>query len=254
MRKLNQIISAAHAGGAVLRHYFGKSLTLKIKSTPADYQTIADIESEQAVISVLEKHFPSYNILGEESGYTNKNSEWEFVIDPLDGTNNFVLGVPFFSVSIGLNKNNELQYGVVYNPIIDKTYSAKRGSGAYMNGAKIQVNNVDDIKHSTISYAWDYTIGQADGKKKLAQAGVKRSLELWSPALVFCLIAEGKAEAYINEDGLGLHDFAGGKLIAKEAGAKITNLKGEKEEHDMNRQFIVSNGTNIHKKIVKIIN
>ncbi len=252
MNTLEKIISAAHAGGTVLTQYFGTHLTPKIKSVPSDYQTIADTESERAVMAVLENYFPDYSILSEESGHTDKNSDWEFIIDPLDGTNNFVLGVPFFSVAIGLHKNRVLEYGVVYNPIINKTYSAERGQGAFANGVKIHVNTVSDMRHISAGFAGDYKTGHGDGKDAFQKAGIKRFLSLWSPALVLCLIAEGKVEAY-GSTGLAVHDFAGAKLIAKEAGAKITDFNGAPEIDDLSAHFLLSNGTKVHEEILELL-
>ena len=252
MNTLEKIISAAHAGGAVLKNYFGENLVPKIKSVPSDYQTIADVESEKAVIAVLEKHFPNYSMLAEESGHIDKHSDWEFIIDPLDGTNNFVLGVPFFSVAIGLHRNRTLEYGVVYNPMINKTYSAQREKGAFANGRKIHVNTVCDIAHISAGFAGDYLTGHGDGKDAFQKAGIKRFLSFWSPALVLCLVAEGKVEAY-GSAGLAVHDFAGAKLIAKEAGAKITDFNGTPETDELSTHFLLSNGTNVHEKLLEIL-
>src|SRR3989338_3494764 len=157
-KDLQIIIKAAHAGGEALRKYFGQTLELVEKSTIADFQTKADLESEKSILEILKKEFPKYNIFSEEEGKINNNSQYTLVIDPLDGTNNFVLGVPTFSVSIALLYKNEAVAGVVYSPIIYQTDHATKSGGAYLNEREIKVNNIFDPKKITIIYTCGYKI------------------------------------------------------------------------------------------------
>jgi myo-inositol-1(or 4)-monophosphatase len=253
--KYKEIIRAAKAGGEVAKKYFGKSLKLEDKTIPADFRTKADLESEKAILKILEKEFPDYNIFSEEAGELNKNSEYTFIVDPLDGTNNFVLGIPYFSVGIGLMKGTETIFGVVYNPILDNLYFAEKERGAFLNQKKICVNNEEDIRNSSICVVVDY--GDKTGLQKklvieLNSMGVKRCLTNWSCLLDFCLLASGKIESIIFHN-CPLHDFVPGKLIAKEAGAVITDFDGNKEENHKNNTFLTSNGTKIHREILEVL-
>jgi len=250
---IEPLIEAAHAGGKILKNYFGQILDITVKSNPSDFKTRADDESEQAVIEVLTKHFPDYNILGEESGTIDKGSEYTFVIDPLDGTNNFVLGIPTFCVSIGLIKGDEIIAGVIYAPMLDLTFSAQIGEGAFCNETKIQVSSVTEEKNGTISLCGYYGISPelwGSMFKNLAMGGFKRVMNQWCPTYDFCMLASGKIESMVNY-GSELYDFCAGKIIAREAGAVITNLDGTPEENDRNRMFMASNNNQIQQSIIQ---
>jgi len=112
----------------VLRRYFGQVLATEQKSNAADFRTKADVASERAVLAVLRRYFPGYGIHAEEQGITNARKADRFVVDPLDGTNNFVLGIPMFSVSIGLMHGIRTTHAVIYNPLLGRTYCAVRGT------------------------------------------------------------------------------------------------------------------------------
>jgi myo-inositol-1(or 4)-monophosphatase len=269
-QKFKPIIKAAQSGGKILKKYFGQKLKTKAKSTPADLITKVDLEAERHILKILSKYFPDYNILSEENGLINKNSDYTLIIDALDGTNNFVLGIPYFSVSIGLVKNSrhsshcnshryngasKIIFGVIHNPILNQTYWAQRGKGAYLNNKKINVNEINNIRDATVSFLQGYKTPQIHYQKlikKLAGKKIKRVLAIWSVALDLCLLASGKIETIVCID-VELHDYIAGKLIAREAGALITDFGGKKEENEMNNTFLVSNGTNIHKQILKLL-
>lgn len=254
-KEYKEIIKAAIAGGEVTKKYFGKFLEIEGKSIPADFRTKADLESEKAALKVLEKNFPKYNIISEEAGEINKDSEYTFIIDPLDGTNNFVLGIPYFSTGIGLMKDNETIFGAIYDPILKNIYFAEKGKGAFLNKKRIFVNKVSDIKDTTISMVVSYG-DSADFEENiilnLYNKGVKRVLKNWSCLLDLCLLAAGKMEAVIFHD-CPLHDFIPGKLIAKEAGAIVVDFSGNSEKNDKNNIFLTTNGTKIHKEILEIL-
>lgn len=252
---INPIIFAAQCGGDELKKYFGKILEIEEKSIPGDIRTGADKNSESIIIQTLQKKFPEFNIFSEECGSINNNSEYTFIIDPLDGSNNFVLGIPYFSVSIGLFKQNTAIMGVVYLPILDNIYHAKKGYGSFLNKSQIFVNKESRMKKATISYSCGY-INSFQYLEKIKQhlnkSHIKRILELWSPAAEFCLLASGKIEGIINNKN-DFFDYAAGKLIASEAGAKITDFSGKSEKDDKNNQFIISNGTKLHQELINVI-
>jgi len=254
-KEYNEIIKAVKAGGDITKKYFGKVLKIEGKSIPADFRTKADLESEQVIIKILSKSFPKYNIISEEVGEINRGSEYTFHVDPLDGTNNFVLGIPYFSVSIGLTKGEEILFGAIYNPILDNMYCAQKGRGAYLNGKRIQVNKESDIKNSSVSVvvAFDCPDGyESEVLNKIYTKDAKRILTNWSVALDLCLLATGKIEGIIIKE-IHLWDFCAGKLIAKEAGAMITDFEGALEKNEKSATFLITNGTKIHKEILEIL-
>lgn len=254
--KYQKIIEAAKAGGQVLRHYFGQDLDIEQKSMPADIRTKADLESEEAVLKILKKEFPNYNIHSEEDGETDNGSEYTFVIDPLDGSHNFITGLGNFSVAIALLKNGVLEFGVVYNPILDRAYYAQKGQGAFLNGRAIKVNDNKNIKEICISYTASYghdSEEYGEFMKQLEILDAKRVFYNWSVAMDFCHLASGKMEAIIN-NGCEVYDYLAGKIIAKEAGAVILDFDGQEEQDENNDKFIIANNMEIAQAMLATVN
>lgn len=255
MIDIQAIITAAEDGGKVVKSYFGKALDIEEKSTVADIRTKADTESEKVILQVITMQFPHFNILSEETGLIDNKSEYTFIVDPLDGSNNFVLGIPNFSISIGLFKGDKAIAGVIHLPMLNHTYYAQMRQGSYLHRKRLNVNKESDIKKATVSYTCGY-VNPAEYaenlKHKLNELKVKRMLEYWSPAIEYCLLASGKLEAIINNKN-EIYDYAAGKIIAREAGAQITTFDGKPEENDRNAAFLASNGTRIHKQLLEII-
>ena len=146
-----QVIEAARKGGAVVKAYFGSELEAKEKSHTSDVITRADLESEEAVLQALASAFPEANVLSEEEGFIDRHSQYTFVVDPLDGSNNFILGIPNFSVSIGLLKEDKVVFGVVHAPMLDRTYLASKDKGAFLNDKRISVNRNSDARRASLS-------------------------------------------------------------------------------------------------------
>lgn len=248
--KLNEAIKSA---GKIILQYYGKQLQLHHKKTSVDYRTKADVEAEKVIIKAIEAYFPEYNIFSEEHGHIQKRSQYTFIVDPLDGTNNFVLGIPIFTTSVALMRKKEIIYGVINHPISGDIYYALKGKGAFLNGAPISVNFKNNKTHSTISYSCGYMTSKErilNFESKLSKLPVGRILNLWAPTACYCRLACGKIEAIIN-DKTELYDFAAGRLIATEAGAKITDFLGDSfAKDDTANKFLISNGTTLHSIIV----
>lgn len=255
---IETITEAAVQGGKIVKKYFGETLELERKGSASDFRTKADLESEQAILSVLSAKFPTYNILSEEAGLIDRQSEYTFVVDPLDGTNNFVLGIPNFSVSIGLLKGDKCIAGVIHVPLLDRTYSAEHRQGAFCNGKKISASEETSLENSTIAYTRGYTSPlqfEVDLLQKLGTGDArqyKRYLINWSPAFDYCLLASGKIESVINDDN-ELYDYAAGKIIAREAGAIITDFSGMEQNDRKTSKFIACNSQEIHNKILGLL-
>ena len=248
------LIKAAHAGGEILKKYFGQTLNLTIKSTMADFYTEADIESEKAILTILKNKLGTYNIHSEEEGKIDRKSKKTIIIDPLDGTNNFVLGIPNFSVSIAIVDKNETIAGVIYQPMLNQTYFAEKNKGAELNGQKIKVNNVLDPDSFTIAYNCGYKTNRervSSVIRNLLASKHKRTLVNWSPSYDYCLLASGKIESVVTDPGTEIYDYTAGKLIAQEAGAKIMYLSENKNDSDDN--FILSNNEKTNKYILSVI-
>ena len=246
---------AARAGGVVLREYFGQGLDTIEKSMASDFKTKADEESEAAVLAILEKAYPNYNIHSEEVGKINHGSEYEFVIDPMDGTNNFVLGLPNFTVAIALMRKDETVAAVVYAPMIDHLYYTEKGKGAFLNEQQLHVSSEKDFRRATVAHTCLYEAPrdlQSKIFREFYMGGGKRMLANWSPQYDLCMIAAGKVEGMIA-NGSQIYDFAAGKLLCKEAGAQVTDHQGTQEENDRNSEFLISNTEEINKFLQQVV-
>ena len=211
---------------------------------------------EKNIIKMIKDCFPEHSIYSEECGAQSKTSEYEWFIDPIDGTINFASGLPLFSTSIALKKNNETILGIVFDYSQNDIYYAIKGKGAFCNGKKLQVSNNDKLNNSIISfcltshYSNEHIKDVLNVEEKLAPK--VRGLRLVvSGAIELCWCASGKIDGVLNvKPSVGLSSAAG-KLFVAEAGGIITNLKG-KERNNIDT-LLVTNGK-IHDEIVELLN
>jgi len=246
--KLKKIaFQAVREGGKVLKKYFRKPIKIYSKKD-LSLVTKADFESEKVMIKIIKKNFPPHNILAEESG-GKVGGGFTWVIDPLDGTTNYVMGFPFFSVSLALVFKRRPILGIIYNPITDELYSAEENKGAYLNGKKIRVNAIN--KPSQALLLFDRGKNQYKGLKILTKLSpFMRTIRAFGGVLSVCQVSSGKAEVFFCLKP-AYYDFAAGAFIAKEAGAKTTDFTGkEYGEHSPN--LIIAN-IKLHKKLLKLI-
>ena len=211
---------------------------------------------ETKIIEKIREIFPEHSIYSEEKGEIIGNSEYTWYIDPIDGTINFAAGIPIFSTSVALKKNDETIFGIVIDYNQNNVYYAFKGKGAYCNEEKIEVSDNDKLKDSILSfcltshYSNEHIKDVLNVEEKLAPK-VRGLRLIVSAAIELCWCASGKIDGVINvKPSIGLSSAAG-KLFVEEAGGKITNLKGEKR----NRidTLLVTNGK-IHDELVKVLN
>ncbi|MBU6390480.1 inositol monophosphatase, partial [Patescibacteria group bacterium] len=225
------------------------------KTCAQDFRTEADTGSEEVIVKMLHKAFPDHSIFSEECGMIRGSSPYIFYIDPLDGTNNFVIGIPNFSVSIALTKGKEALFGVVRAPLLDVTYYAAKGEGAFENGKKIRPSAETALGRSTSAFAAGYRHPKKEVMRltNALSGSTKRTLWSWSLAYDLCLLASGRIETFVMADGAEPHDFLAGKLIAREAGCVASDFKGKPEKDDFNREFIASANPAIHRAVLPLI-
>lgn len=249
-------IKAAKEAGKIHLKYFNTELKINHKSGPNDRVTIADLESEKAIVDIIKGQFPEHNILAEEAKYEKTDSEYRWIIDPLDGTNNFSHGMPFFCCSIALEKSNELILGVVFDPIRKELFLAEKGKGSTLNGKKINVSKNKDMNDCLLIAGFHYNRGTPVLRslvniKHFFLNGILGIRRLGSAALDLCNIACGRADGFWE---LYLHewDFAAGKLIIEEAGGKTSNMAGEGLK--MRPGYVVASNSLIHRVMINILN
>lgn len=247
---LDVATKAAKEAGEVLRTYFEQvGLERELKSDKS-FVTEADRKSEDIIVKRIGETFPEHGILGEEGHNINPDSEYQWIIDPLDGTANFVNGIPIFAISIGLVKAGVPFIGVIYNPITHSVYAGERGKGVTYNGQKTNVSKQE-------AAAGTVTIGYG-GKDKdrarnlpgKASPFFKSTRILGSCSLEMGYIARGGTEGFICMS-LSKWDYAAGALLIEEAGGKITTLDKKPWSLDVN-SFIASNGV-AHDKLGELV-
>ena len=248
---INIFEKAARKAGRILSRDFGEIENLQIQSkSVGDFVTSADLKVEQSILETLKYYYPDANYLTEESGQIKGNGE-TIIIDPIDGTSNFIHGIPFVSIVIAKMINNEITDGVVYNPILNEFYWASLGKGAWCNNKRLRVSkriNLTDcligtgIPFSNRVYEKFYT--ELDNVSKNT-AGVRR---LGSAALDLAYVAAGKIDGFWERD-LNLWDICSGVLLVKEAGGKISEPNGDKWT-TKSRDITVSNSL-IHNKLLE---
>jgi len=251
---LEKAIIAINAGGEVVRENFGKvSATAVEEKARDDYVTYVDKESESRIKALLEKFFPDHAILAEESGITGE-SPYLWILDPLDGTTNFIHGFPFVSLSLALEKEDEIIIGVVLDPLRDEIYWALKGRGAYLNGQQIKVNQLYGLEGSLLATGFPFRT-----KKLLPQyleifrrlflrtTGIRRA---GSAALDLAYVAKGVFSGFF-EFGLSLWDIAAGSLLIEEAGGVVTDFRGGKEHFSTGN--IIAGSPLVHREMLQIL-
>ena len=228
-RALAAAVEAARAAGEVALKYYrtGFDVTLKADATPV---TQADRGAEEAIREVLGRAFPELGFLGEEFGAVgDQRRRW--IIDPIDGTKNFIRRVPVWAALIGLEEDGEVTAGVIHNPVTGELLSARRGGGAYASGERIAVSEIPDLGHATLLHAGLRLLresGHWDGLVRLVDATDRQ--RGFGDYLGYALVAEGKAEIYVESD-LKAWDLAPCKIIVEEAGGRFTDFAGTPTIH-----------------------
>lgn len=253
---MNIMIQAAMKAGRSLSRDFSEveNLQVSIKG-PGDFVSNADKRAEKILYDALSKARPDYGFLMEESGEVKgRDSQHRWIIDPLDGTTNFLHGIPVFAISVALESQGKLMAGLVYNPISDELYTAERGSGAFLNDRRIRVSARRDFREAVIGTGIPH-IARGNHPKYLAQlqevmresAGIRRcgacSIDLaWTAA--------GRFDAYW-EEGLNAWDLAAGLLLVREAGGFATDMKGR--DRMLETGAVCAGNEAIQSKLMKIL-
>jgi myo-inositol-1(or 4)-monophosphatase len=245
---------AARAAGDLILSQSRNRKIVGFKSK-VDFVTNVDKNSEKLITSMIKKRFPGHGIMAEE-GTNIKGRENLWIIDPLDGTINFMHGYPFFCVSIALIRNGKQALGVVYDPLRKEMFHAVAGGGAYLNGKRISVSKTKEMKDSLISTGFYHDIGDGLVKKtlekidNLVSTGVQGIRRGGSAALDMCYLAYGRIDGYWIY-ALSPWDFAAASLIAREAGATITTPRGGRIE--IKKNGIVAANRHLYDKLFRAV-
>ena len=250
---LKTAIKAAKEAGQIMLKRRGHPGKIDYKGR-INLVTEVDLLCEKKIIECIKNDYPDHSILAEESGESATDSDYKWIIDPIDGTTNFAHDFPFYCSSIALEIKGNLQIGVVYLPVLDELFTAQRGKGAFLNDKKIQVSKVDNLKTSMLATGFAYDVHETDMdnvnhfKNFLKQARAVR--RPGSAAIDLCYVAAGRFDGFWE---LNLHpwDVAAGVLLIEEAGGKVTSMAGE--HYSIYSNNILASNRGIHGDMVSIL-
>jgi len=253
---INVMVKACRKAAKTLIRDFGEieNLQVSIKG-PGDFVTVSDKKVEKIIIDELEKARPNYSILSEEAGEINKGKEFRWILDPIDGTANFLHGIPHFAISIGLEQNDEIICGIIYDPIKDEMFVAEKGNGSYLNNQRIRVS-----KRSKLINCIIFTGGpkrDAENRSLVLEEYKKFSSNVLIPirkfgsaALDMAYVAAGRIDGFWQRN-LNYWDIAAGIVLIKEAGGYVTDFEGGKE-YIKNKTVLATNSI-ITEEMIKVL-
>ena len=255
---LNVMVQAALKAGKSLSRDFGEVQNLQVSlKGPGDYVSQADRKAEKIVKEELLKARPTYGYLGEETEGEIKGTDGShrWIVDPLDGTTNFLHGIPMFAVSIGLERSGEMVAGVIYNPASDELFTAEKGVGAFVNDRRLRVSARRKLSDAVIGCGVPH-LGRPQHGKFLVQlrhvmgevAGIRR---MGSVALDLAYVAAGRMDGFWEEN-LNAWDLAAGIIIIRESGGFVSDMAGK--QGILETGSIVAGNEHIHKALVDVAN
>ena len=251
----NKLIEIIKEAAEILKegYYTKKDITFKAKK---DLVTQYDVAVENFLKEKFSREFKDFNLIAEESDNSKIEFNNSIILDPIDGTTNFVNGVPHTAISVGVYKDKKPYIGIVYNPILDELYEAELGKGSYLNKEKLKVSDEDDFQKALISTGFPYTSGTCEDDLNDVIKKIKVILplcqdirRLGSASLDLCYVARGTYEGYY-EMNLKAWDVSAGILILTEAGGKVSNLDGNEYKLFEDKYLVASNGI-IHEEFIK---
>ena len=257
---INIAIKAARRAGQIINRASNDLDLIKVTTkSPNDFVTEVDKAAEATIIDTLQEAYPGYGILAEESGQTpgkgKRDEEYQWIIDPLDGTTNFIHGLPQYAISIALTRNNVVEQAVVFDPNRNELFTASKGAGAFLNDRRIRVSRRTKLQDSLIGTgfpyrAFDHLDTYLAVFKELAQktAGLRRP---GAASLDLAYVACGRYDAFW-EFGLAPWDMAAGALIVAEAGGLVSDLNGEANYLDTGN--IVAGTPKVFSPLIQLIN
>ena len=252
--KLKRIaLKAVKEGSGILMKYFGKVQSIDYKGE-INLVTEADLKSEEVILNIIKDNYPTHRTLAEETGESKNSSPFKWIIDPLDGTTNYTHGYPCFCISLAIEHQGEVIYGVIYDPVKDELFTAEKGKGAFANGKTIKTSSTTQLDQSLLCTGFPYDVRNDMDNHIInfrtflmkAQA-VRRD---GSAALDLAHTAAGRFDGFW-ERKLFPWDVAAGSLLVTEAGGTLSNFKGEK--FSIYDKEIVASNSMIHHQMVEVL-
>ena len=253
---INVMVKACRKASKILIRDFGEIEKLQVSlKGPGDFVTASDKKVEKILIEELQKARPNYSILSEEIGEINNDISFKWIIDPIDGTANFLHGIPHFAISIGLEHDKEIICGIIYDPIKDEMFVAEKGQGSYLNNQRMRVSARSKLQNCIIftggpkreSKDRDLSLKEYNNFSSEVLIPIRK---LGSASLDMAYVAAGRCDGFWQRN-LNYWDIAAGIIIVKEAGGFVTDFYG-KNEYIQNKTILVSN-SKIDKEMIEVL-
>ena len=250
------MVKACRKAAKILIRDFGEIEKLQVSlKGPGDYVTVSDKNVEKVLIEELQKARPNYSILSEEIGQIKNDESFKWIIDPIDGTSNFLHGIPHFAISIGLEHNGEIICGIVYDPIKDEMFTAEKGNGSYMNNQRMRVANRSKLKDCIVFSGGPRHMSENkelifEEYKKFSSKVNIAIRKFGSASLDMAYVAAGRCDGFWQRD-LKYWDIAAGIVLVKEAGGFVTDFKGN-NEYVKNKTIVVAN-SRINNEMIEVL-
>ena len=246
---------AVQSGAAELSRFFNKSFAISNKEGINNLVTEADHASEKAILQVIREQYPEHHILSEEAGEIKQDSNYKWIIDPIDGTVNFAHGIPLCCVSIAIEHDGEIIMAAVYNPTLNELFFAEKGKGSTLNDKTIRVSEKYNVATACLVTGFPYTyLDMPNGPLQVFEKLIRKGIpvrRLGSAATDLCWVAAGRFDGFY-EHKLEAWDSAAGFLIVEEAGGKVTDFSGNKFS-PYQPHVLATNGI-IHDEMLAVIN
>ena len=253
---INVMVKACRKASKILIRDFGEieKLQVSIKG-PGDFVTASDKKVETILIDELQKARPDYSILSEEIGEIKNNISYRWIIDPIDGTANFLHGVPHFAISVGLEYNKEIICGIIYDPIKDEMFTAEKGNGSYLNNHRMRVSSRSKLKDCIIftggpkreSKDRELSLKEYSNFSSKVHVPIRK---LGSASLDMSYVAAGRCDGFWQRN-LNYWDIAAGIILVKEAGGFVTDFEGE-NKYIQNKTILATN-SKINNEMIEVL-
>ncbi|MEP6684196.1 MAG: inositol monophosphatase family protein [Parafilimonas sp.] len=248
------LMQATEAAAAIMKEYSTKNFSISNKEGINNLVTEVDHKSEEVIFEIIKKNYPGHHILSEESGEIVQDSNYKWIIDPIDGTVNYANHIPICCVSIGVEVNGKMEMGAVYNPFINEFFFAQKGYGATLNDKLIHVSKTQHVATSCLVTGFPYTyLDMPNGPLEVFSKFIRKGIpvrRLGSAAMDLCWVAAGRFDGFY-EHKLNAWDSAAGFLLVEEAGGKVTDMKGD-YYNPYQPGIIASNGI-IHDELLAVV-
>jgi myo-inositol-1(or 4)-monophosphatase len=248
------LLQAVESAAAIMKDYSTRTFTISNKEGINNLVTEVDHKCEEVIFEIIKKNYPEHYILSEESGEIIQESNYKWIIDPIDGTINFANHIPVCCVSIGIEVNGKMQMGTVYNPFVEEFFFAERGNGATLNQQQIYVSTRKELTRSCLATGFPYTyLDMTNGPLEVFSKFIRKGIpvrRLGSAAIDLCYVAAGRFDGFY-EHKLNTWDSAAGFLIVEEAGGKVTDIRGN--PYDPYKHGIIATNGIIHADLLAVV-